>query len=96
MMGVLKVGAGNHLEKLFFDFVGRFPFGESRAVGDAEDVGVDGERRMTEGDVEHHVRGFASDARKGHQGVAVFGDLAAVYRKEPFAETEDVLDLAAV
>ena len=36
---------------------------ESRAVRDAEDVRVDGDRRLAERDVQHDVRGLAADAR---------------------------------
>ena len=45
----------------------------AQPVGDAEDMGVDGDRRLAEGDVEHHVGGLAADAGQGLQRLAVAG-----------------------
>lgn len=61
-MRLVLVGGGNDLFELRFDFVGRLPLGESGAVRDAEDVRVDRNRRMSEGDVEHDVGGLAAHA----------------------------------
>ncbi len=47
-------------------------------VGDAEDMGVDRERRLAEGGVEHDVGGLAADARQSLERLAVARRLAAV------------------
>ena len=47
------------------------PARQSGAIADAEDVGVDRDGRLAEGDVEHHVRGLAADAGQRFERVAV-------------------------
>ena len=49
--------------ELAFHFVGRLAGREPGAIGDPEDMGVHRDRRLSERDVEHDVRGLASDAR---------------------------------
>jgi len=48
------------------------------AVGDAEDMRIDRDRRFAEGDVEHDVGGLAPDARQLLQLLARSRHLAAV------------------
>ena len=69
----------HNLQKLFFNFCGGLAFGKARAVADAEDVRVDRNGRLAEGDVENDVGGFAPDARERHQRFEVARDLAAVF-----------------
>ena len=38
---------------------------QAQAMGDAEDVGVDGDRRLAEGHIEHHIGRLAPDAGQG-------------------------------
>lgn len=54
-------------------FAGRKP----GAVRNAEDMSVDRHGRRAEGDVHHHIGGFASDAGEFFKLVAVLRDLAA-------------------
>ena len=51
---------------------------EPGAVADAEDVGVDRDGRLAEGDVEHHVGGLAADAGQRLQRLARVRHLAAM------------------
>ena len=47
--------------------------GEAGTVRDAKNMRVDGDGRVAEGDVHHHIRGLASYTRQLFQRVAVFG-----------------------
>ena len=73
----------------------RFAGGEAGAVGHAEDVRVDGDRRLAEGDVEHDVGGFASDPGQRLQRGAVARHLAAMLLDEDPAQRDQVLCLCA-
>ena len=48
-----------------FDNKHRLAASKPATVGDAEDVRIDGDHGFSEGDVKHHIRRFASHARKG-------------------------------
>ena len=65
--------------QFFFDFDDIFARCQSCAVGDAEDVGIDGDGGLAEGGVEYDVGGFAADAGQGFEGFAIFGDVAFVF-----------------
>ena len=63
---------------------------QSRAIGHPEDVRVDGDRRLAEGRVQHHVRGLPPHARQRLEGLPVAGHLAAVLVEEGPAGAQDV------
>jgi hypothetical protein len=78
VVGVAQVFLGDAAQQALLDFDDVLAGGEAGAVGEAEDVGVDGHRRFAEDGVEHHVGGLAADAGQGFEGVAVVGHFAAV------------------
>ena len=51
---------------------------QAGAVADAEDMGVDRDGRLAEGDVHHHIGGLAADAGQRLQRLAVARHLAAM------------------
>ena len=95
MVGVAQVFPGDAAEQALLDFEHVLAGGEAGAVGEAEDVGVDGHRRLAEDGVEHHVGGLAADAGEGFEGFAVVGYLAAVAFDELAGELRGVLGLVA-
>ena len=78
MVGVALVfGGGARLERLL-DRERRLARGEPGAIGDPENMGVDRDRRLAEGHVQHHVGGLASNPRKRLQGHPITRHLAAM------------------
>ncbi len=94
-MRVLAKLLRHELEELLLDFLGRFSRGEARAIGDAEDVRVDRNCRLSECDVEDDVGGLAADARQSFERGAVGGNTAAVFRQQDLRQSDDVLRLVA-
>ena len=66
------------------------------AVRHPEDMRVDGDGRLAEGDVEHHIGGLAADARQGLQRLARPRHRAAMLGDELLRQRHDVLRLGAV
>ena len=67
--------------------------GQTGPVRDAEDVGVDGNRGLAEGGVEHHIGRLAADAGELHQFIPAIGNLAAVVIDKNLRERDHVLGL---
>ena len=84
---------GHEFHELALDLLGTLPGCETGAVGHPEDVGVDGDRRLAERDVEHDVRRLAADARQPLQRFAVGRDLAVVVAQQYLGQRDDVLRL---
>ena len=61
-MSVAAEGLRDDLLELRLDLVDGLPGCEARAVADAKDVGVDGERLLAEGGVKDDVGGLAADS----------------------------------
>ncbi len=57
---------------------------QAGAVGDAEDMGVDRDGLVAEGDVQDHVRGLAPDAGQRLERLAAVRHLAAVFLEQEF------------
>jgi hypothetical protein len=66
---------------------------EAGAVGDPEDVGVDGEGLGPEGAVHHHVGGLASNSGQRLKRVQIGRHLAAVALDQGLRQSDDVLRL---
>ena len=69
-----------------FDRERRLPRGETRPIGDSEDVCVYRDCGLAEGDIQHHVRGLASDAGERLQGCPIARNLAAILLREDTAQ----------
>ena len=76
-MAVVLVALRHHAIEGELDIERRLAGGEPGAVRHAEDVGVDGDGRLAEGDVEHDIRGFAADAGQRLERLAGVRHLAA-------------------
>ena len=92
------VGAGlpalrHAFQQLVGNRVGRFPGRQPGAVGDPKDMGVDGDGRLAERLVHHHVGGLAPDPGQLEQGVALARHLPAVIADQRLAQGHDILGL---
>jgi hypothetical protein len=96
VMGVAQVLRRDDLHELRLDLEGILAGCQPGAVGDPEDVRVDRQRELAEGDVQHHVGGLAADARQRLERLASAWHLAAVLLEEDVGQRDDVLRLAAV
>jgi len=93
---VVRVAAerlGYDLLELGFHVVDRLARREARAVADAIDVRVHGERLLAERRVEDDVGGLATDASERLELLPGARDLAAVVRDQRLAKRNDVLRL---
>src|SRR5580700_10241269 len=95
VMGVQPVALRHDFQQLHFDVERGLADRQPGAIANAEDVGVDGDGRLAEGDVEHDVGGLAADARQGFQRLAVVRNFAAVFFNELARKTDDIFGLGA-
>ena len=61
-MGVAQKLPWHNLQKFVLDLADGLAGGQSRAIGDAEDVCIDGYRWLSESRVEHDVCSFAANS----------------------------------
>ena len=96
MMGVQQKPVRDDAHKPVLDLARRFARRDGEAVGEAEDVGVDGQRRLAEDGVEHHIRGLAANPGQRLQRLAVARRLAAVPFDDGARERDDVPGLGPI
>ena len=77
-MRMQPVFLGHALQQLQLDLERVLAGRQAGAVADAEDVRVDGDGRLAEGHVHHHVGGLAADARQRLQLLVGVRHLAAM------------------
>jgi hypothetical protein len=92
-MGVLQVGLRHTFQEILLHGLGRLSTREPEPVRQPEDMCIDRNRRLAEGDVEHHVGSFTPDPRQGFQRCAITRNPATVLGDEFFREQDDVLGL---
>src|SRR3954451_16124813 len=95
VMGMKPVFRWHHLIELHLDLKRCLARCHAGPVAHAEDVGVDGNRRLTEGNVEYDVRGLAADAGQRLQRLARARDLAGMLLHQLLRQGHDVLRLGA-
>jgi len=69
---------------------------QAGAVRDAEDMRVDGDGLVAEGDVEHDIRGLAPDAGQFFERFAIVRHKAAVFFEQQLRQRDHVFGLGAV
>ena len=94
-MRVLAELLGHEAQQALLDFVDVLAWRDARAVGDAIDVRVNRDRRLPEGDVEHHVRRLAAHAGQRFERGAVGRYFAAMLLDQDLRQPRDVLRLGA-
>lgn len=95
-MGMLAVIRRDGLEQFSFDGIDILAGGKAGAVAEAKDVGVDGDGRFSEHDIEDDVGRLAADAGQGFEGSAVMRHFAAVFFQQLASSGEDVFCLGFV
>jgi len=95
MMRAVQISFRRDAHELGFDLRWRLAGGQAGAVGDAENVGVDGDRAFAEDLHQHNVRGLAPDAWQRLERFALARDCAVVAIDQRLRERDDVLGLVA-
>ena len=95
MVGMSQIFLGNRLQEPELDLERSLAGRELQPVGDAEEVRVDGNGRLLEGDVEHDVRRLAADARQGFQRLPLGRNFPAVPLEQELRQGDHVLRLVA-
>ena len=96
VVGVAQEAGGDHLHELVLHLPRRLARGDAEPVGDAEDMGVDGQRRFAEGGVEDDVGGLAPDPRQRLERVTVRRNLAAPPLDQRLRQRDDVPGLRPI
>lgn len=74
----------------------RFAGRKAGAIADAKEVGVDGNGRLLEPDVQDHIGGLTADAGQGFERLAIPRHLAAMLVDENLGKSENVPGLAPI
>ena len=93
MVGIAAERLGNHLLEFRFDLVDRLARRKAGAVAYAKHMGVDGERLLAEGGVEHDIGRFPPDSGERLKLLAGARHLAAMIADQCAAEGDDVVGL---
>lgn len=96
MVGVEHEAGGDLLGQRQFDRQGRGAGGKAGAVTDAKKMGVHGNGRLLEPDIEDHICGLPTDAGQSFECLAIVGHFAAMQVDQHLGERKDVLGLAAI
>ena len=81
MVSVALEGVGHDCLERGLDLERRRAGGKRGAIADAEDMCVHRHGGLTEGHVEHHIRGLAADARQGFKLLAEHGGVVPPSRE---------------
>lgn len=96
MMGIFEKGLGDDFKQFFLHRAHRFARGKTRAVGDAKDVGIDGDGRVSKGRIENHIRRLATNAREGFEGLSGCRHLPIMVLQQLPAQADDVFGLGFI
>jgi len=94
VVGINQQFSGYQSQQAFLHLEYRLARGDPGAVGNPEDMRIDGHGRLAERRVQDHIGGFSSNARQCLQGGPVCRDLAVVLADEYLAGLNDVFCLA--
>ena len=85
VMGLFHKVFGNDFDEFFFDFERGLTWSKACSVAHSEDVCVNSDRGLTEGNVQNNVGGFSTDAGQAFQIVTIIGDDAIEAISKDFA-----------
>src|SRR3984893_12010003 len=83
------------LDQLALDLFRGLARGQTGAIGDAEDMGVDGDGGVTKGDVQDDVCGLAADAGQPGESVMIGRHLAGVLANQWPRQRSHILGIGA-
>ncbi len=95
-MGMQPEFFRHSLQQFLFDGQRGLARGQSGAIGDAEEVCVDCDRRFAEGDVQHDIRGFPAYTRQLFQRSTIMRYRSCMFIDQDFAGGNDVFGFGAV
>src|SRR5262245_8274810 len=95
VVGMALVFRRHHAVELGLDLQRRLAGCHAGPIADAEDVGVDRDGGLTEGDVEHDIRGLATDAGQRFQRLTRVRDLAPMLVRDFLRQGDEILRLGA-
>ncbi len=95
-MGVRKIGWRHHPLQLEFNLEHIFAWCQASAVGDPENMGIDGNRRLAESRVEHDIGGLASYPGQGLERGTIMGYFTVVLFQQDLTGFDDVAGLGAI
>ena len=78
MVGMAQILFGDDLEQSLFHLKGGFSRGQPDTVSQTEKVGIHGDGRFIENDIQNHIGGLASHAGEGLEGFALCRNFAAM------------------
>src|SRR6266403_366255 len=81
--------------ELHLDLQWRLAGCDAGSIADTEDMGIDGNRRLTKGDIEHDICGLAADARQRLQRLARAGNLPVMLLHDPLRQPDEILGFGA-
>ena len=93
-MRVLAKGWGHDFIQTALDIEHGAPRRKTRAIGDAEDMRIHGNRGLAERDVQNHVGGLSSNPRQGLECFPGIRYLALMAIDQQPAESDEVARLA--
>src|ERR1700684_284517 len=96
MMSILEVLPRSRCQECLLDREWRLARRKPGAIGNPENVRVDGNRCLAEHHVENDVRRLASDPRKRFERGAIPGNLTRVLRDELTRKANEILGLRVV
>ena len=96
MVGVQPEFFGCGFQQFLFNGQRCFTRGDAGAVGNPEDVSVDGDGRFTKGDIQHDICGFASHPGQFLQRGAIMWHRTFVFVEEELAGGDDVFGFGAI
>lgn len=100
MVGVQGVGLGDHPIQDAFNDLNSLARRKAGAVGNAENMGINGIGVVTEGHVHHHIGRLATNTWQGDQIVAILRHITGwqirVVIKQALRQRHDILGLALV
>src|SRR5262245_24087946 len=96
VMAIVLVALWHHPIEGELDLERRLAGRKPGAVRDPEDVGIDGDGGLAEGDIEHDIRRLAANSGKGDERFAIVRHLAIELGDELLRQRDQVFGLAAI
>jgi len=96
MVRVLLELVGHELQQSLLDLQRVLPGRDVGAIGDPENMRIDGDRRLSERHVQNDIRGFATDAGQRFQRLATLRNFATVFEHQAAGGLDDVLRLHTI
>ncbi len=95
-MGVEGEFIGHGFQQGLFDGFRCFARSHAGAIGDAENMRVDGHGRLFKNNIEYDIGGFAAYAGKLHEFISAVGHLPVIFIDQNFSHGDDVFGFVVI